>query len=481
MFMHDATSRVGATIVASKPWGGRFGASTDRRIEAFTESISFDSRLFKQDIQGSIAHARMLATVGLLTDDECQQVVRALLEIQARIENGQFPFEMEREDVHMHIEAALVEALGDVGRKLHSARSRNDQVATDLKLWARAALDRIEALLIQLQAAFVGAADRYQDVIVPGYTHMQRAQPVLAAHNFLAYVEKLERDRSRLADCRKRLNIIPLGAAALAGTSLPIDRDMVARDLGFDGVAANSLDAASDRDFVIESVFVLALIAEHLAGWAEEWILWSTQEFGFLDLPDAICTGSSIMPQKKNPDVLELIRGRSARVIGALNTLLVLIKGLPLAYNRDLQEDKEPLFDAVDTVEACLHLAAVVVDGATLRAGKIAEQLDEGFLDATTLMEYLIAQGVPQRTSHEVIGRLVGLCEQRGLKRLGNLSDAELSAAHPKLGPKARDFLGVQNAINAFRSHGSTAPAEVEKQLKKWKLRLQLPRNDQPA
>jgi argininosuccinate lyase len=474
MFTHRVTCRLGVSNVASKPWGGRFGARTDRRIEEFTESISFDSRLFKQDIQGSIAHAHMLTRVGLLTDGECQQVVQALLEIQARIESGHFPFVLEREDVHMHIEAALIEVLGDVGRKLHSARSRNDQVATDLKLWTREALGGIDAQLIGLQAAFVRAADRHGDVIVPGYTHLQRAQPVLVAHCFLAYVEKLERDRLRLADCRKRLNVLPLGVAALAGTSLPIDRDFVARELGFDEVAANSLDAASDRDFVLESVFVLTMIAGHLAGWAEEWILWSTQEFGFLNLPDAICTGSSIMPQKKNPDVLELIRGRSARVVGALTTLLVLIKGLPLAYNRDLQEDKEPLFDAVDTVEACLNLAAVVVDGASLRAGKIAERLDEGFLDATTLMEFLIVQGVPQRTAHEVIGRLVALCEQRGLKRLADLSDAELTEAHPKLGALARDRLGVANAIKAFQSYGSTAPAEVEKQLGRWKLRLHM-------
>ncbi len=248
----------------------------------------------------------------------------------------------------------------------------------------------------------------------------------------------------------------------------------MARELGFETVAANSLDVSSDRDFVIESVFVLTMIAEHLAGWAEEWILWSTQEFGFLALPDAICTGSSIMPQKKNPDVLELIRGRAARVVGSLTTLLVLIKGLPLAYNRDLQEDKEPLFDAFDTVEACLELAAVVVEGAALRGDRIAERLDEGFLDATTLMEYLIRQGVPQRTAHEVIGRLVGLCERRALKGLADLTDAELVEAHPQLGPAARGVLGVENAINAFQSYGSTAPAEVEKQLERWKLRLQM-------
>ena len=331
----------------------------------------------------------------------------------------------------MNIEAALIEKLGDVGRKLHTARSRNDQVATDLKLWTRDALARLDTKLVALEQALVASAERHQGLILPGYTHLQRAQPVLAAHYFLAYVEKFERDRGRLADCRKRLNYLPLGAAALAGTSLPIDRDSVAAELGFDGLAGNSLDISSDRDFALESAFAAALIALHLSGWAEEWILWSTQEFGFLSLPDSLCTGSSIMPQKKNPDVLELIRGRSARVIGSLTTLLVLIKGLPLAYNRDLQEDKEPLFDAFDTVEACLDLAGVVVSGATLRAERIAEHLDEGFLDATTVMEFLIQQGVPQRTAHAVIGRLVGLCESRGLKRLADLEDAELIAAHP--------------------------------------------------
>src|ERR1700722_4978677 len=374
--------------MANKPWSGRFGEKTDSRVEEFTQSISFDRRLFKQDIQGSIAHANMLATVGLLNATECQQIVRGLSEIQAEIESGQFPFVREREDVHMHIEAALVEKLGDVGRKLHTGRSRNDQVATDLKLWVRESLDRIDVHLGNLQRAFVQMAVRHREVILPGYTHMQRAQPVLAPHVFLAYVEKLERDRGRLANSRQRLNLLPLGAAALAGTSLPIDRYTVAHELGFDGVVANSLDASSDRDFALETVFVLTVIAEHLSGWAEEWILWNTQEFGFLKLPDAICTGSSIMPQKKNPDVLELIRGRTARLVGNLTTLLVLVKGLPLAYNRDLQEDKEPLFDAFDTVEACLELATVAVSGMTFRVEKIESQLDLGFLDATTVMEF---------------------------------------------------------------------------------------------
>jgi argininosuccinate lyase len=458
--------------VASKPWGGRFGSGTDRRVEQFTESISFDRRLFEHDIQGSIAHARMLAHVELLTPDECQQIVRSLSEIRAEIESGRFPFVLEREDVHMHIEAALIEKLGDVGRKLHTGRSRNDQVATDVKLWTRDALDRIDDRLVALQRTFVASAERHKEIILPGYTHMQRAQPVLAAHYFLAYVEKLERDRGRLLDCRKRLNVLPLGAAALAGTSLPIDRQHVANALGFDDVAANSLDVSSDRDFALESVFLLTVIAEHLAGWAEEWVLWSTQEFSFLALPDAICTGSSIMPQKKNPDVLELIRGRSARVIGDLTTLLVLIKGLPLAYNRDLQEDKEPLFDAFDTVGACLEMAAVVVEGASLRADRIAARLDEGYLDATTLMEHLILKGVPQRTAHELIGHLVGECERRGLKRLADLPDEEFSRSHAALGAGVKSVLGVANAVKAFQSYGSTGPGEVEKQLERWKERL---------
>jgi argininosuccinate lyase len=460
--------------VASKPWGGRFGEKTDRRVEQFTESISFDRRLFEHDIRASIAHAEMLFHVGLLTPDECQQIVRGLTEIRAEIEAGRFAFVLEREDVHMHVEAALIDRLGDVGRKLHTARSRNDQVATDVKLWVRDALDRIDERLLALQRAFVAAAERHRTLILPGYTHLQRAQPVLAPHYFLAFVEKLARDRDRLADCRRRVNVLPLGAAALAGTTLPIDRDQVAGALGFEGVAANSLDVSSDRDFALESVFVLALIAEHLSGWAEEWVLWSTQEFSFLALPDAICTGSSIMPQKKNPDVLELIRGRTARVIGALNTLLVLIKGLPLAYNRDLQEDKEPLFDAFDTVEACLELATVVVEGARLRADRISARLDEGYLDATTLMEYLIKEGVPQRTAHEVIGHLVGLCEQRGTRRLADLPDEVFTRAHSKLGPGVKEILGVANAVKAFRSYGSTAPEEVEKQLTRWKEQLEI-------
>jgi argininosuccinate lyase len=462
----------GMCFVSKRAWGGRFRAQTDQKVVAFTESISFDHRLFEQDVRGSIAHARMLSRVGMLDRKECDQIVQSLTEIRAEIAEHRFPFTPEQEDVHMHIEAALIERLGDVGRKLHTARSRNDQVSNDLRLWIRDAIDLVDDLLLALQSEWVSFAGRHIAVIIPGYTHLQRAQPILAAHYALAYVEKFERDRARLSDCRKRVNTLSLGAAALAGTSLPIDRAFVARELGFAQVAANSLDISSDRDFVVESVFVLTLIAEHLSGWAEEWVLWSTQEFAFLTLPDAVCTGSSIMPQKKNPDVCELIRGKTARVVGDLTSLLVLLKGLPLAYNRDLQEDKRPLFDAFDTVSACLDLAALVVSGAQLNVEHIQKTIDQGFLDATTLMEWLICREVPQRTAHEVIGKLVSLCEQRGC-RLIDLNDGDLLAAHSAFGGgDARASLGVENAVRAFRSVGSTAPDEVASQLAAWESKL---------
>ena len=448
-----------------KTWGGRFTGGTDSRVEAFTESISFDRRLYRHDIIGSQAHARMLAEVKLLTAPEAEQIVAALDEIGAQIDAGQMEFSISLEDIHTHIERALIAKLGDTGRKLHTGRSRNDQVVTDLKLWTRDAIDELDGLLAELQKAFVESAERERGVVIPGYTHLQRAQPVLAAHYFLAYVEKFQRDRDRLRDCRARLNVLPLGAAALAGTSLPIDRESVRAKLGFDSVARNSLDVSSDRDFALEFVFTLALIATHLSGWAEEWVIWSTTEFDFLDLPDAFCTGSSIMPHKKNPDVLELTRGKSGRVIGALQQLFVLVKGLPLAYNRDLQEDKTALFDAFDTVAGCLSVAAPLVRQTKLRREVIASRLDAGFLDATTLMEALIARGVPMRSAHEAVGNLVRECEQRKC-RLADLPDAMFPV------PEVKASLGVANALAAFQSYGSTAPAEVERQLREWKERL---------
>jgi argininosuccinate lyase len=335
----------------------------------------------------------------------------------------------------------------------------------------RDALDAVDDRLLDLQRALVESARRERDVVLPGYTHLQRAQPVLAAHYFLAYVEKYQRDRERLADSRKRVNTLPLGAAALAGTSLPIDRDFVRQQLGFDTVAANSLDVSSDRDFLLEFVFDLSMIALHLAGWAEEWVLWSTTEFSFLALPDAFCTGSSIMPHKKNPDVLELIRGKSARVAGALQRLFLLVKGLPLAYNRDLQEDKEALFDAADTVTASLELAAALVRETRFRREEIARRLEDGYLDATTLMEFLVAQGMPLRSAHEAVGKLVRMGEERR-QRLAELPPEVYDSLNPGLSSKVYSVLGVANTLAAFRSYGSTAPAEVERQLTAWEERL---------
>ena len=415
----------------------------------------------------------MLAGVGLISEDECKQIEAALTEIEGELDRNELPMQIELEDIHMHIEQALINRLGDIGRKLHTARSRNDQVSTDLRLWCRDAIDGLDQQLTELQRSFVSRCARDADVILPAYTHLQRAQPVLAPHYWLAYCEKFERDRERLADCRKRLNRSGLGAAAVAGTSLPIDRDQTAKELNFEAVAANSLDVSSDRDFVLELAFTLTVIAEHLSGWAEEWILWSTIEYRFLTLPQQFCTGSSIMPQKINPDVLELIRGKTARVIGNLQSLLVLVKGLPLAYNRDLQEDKVPLFDSVDTVSACLGLAAPMVRDAELNRDHIASGLDRGYLDATTLMEFMIQHGVPQRSAHHLVGDLVGKAIQQQVP-LAKLDPQEFRDAHEVLDERVFEVIGVENAIQAFRSYGSTAPSEVASHVAAWQKKLDL-------
>lgn len=458
--------------MASPSRSGVFDSGSDRRVEQFCESISFDSRLYKDDIRGSIAHATMLANQGLISNAERDQITATLGEIEVQLDEGKLPFRIELEDIHMHIEQSLIDRLGDVGRKLHTARSRNDQVSTDFRLWVRGAIDRIDARLIDLQKAFLGRCDGDFDCIVPAYTHLQRAQPVLASHYWLAYIEKFQRDRERLADCRKRLNKCSLGVAAVAGTTLPIDRQSTAKQLQFDEITTNSLDTSSDRDFALEAAFCLSVIATHLSGWAEEWILWSTVEYGFIKLPHAFCTGSSIMPQKVNPDVLELTRGKSARVIGNLQTLFVLIKGLPLAYNRDLQEDKPPIFDSFDTVDACLELAAPLVAGAELRRESIASRLEEGYLDATTLMEYLISRGLPQRTAHHLVGAIVGEA-MRLRKPLKDLSLETFQKHESSLDESVYQVLGVDNAVKAFVSEGSTAPKSVRTQIDLWKERLQ--------
>lgn len=454
-----------------KRWSGVFREKTAPSVERFTESISFDWRLFREDIAGSIAHAHMLAKVGLLSPQEATKLEEALLEIQQEIERGEFPLRPELEDIHMHLEQALVDRLGELGKKLHTARSRNDQVATDLRLWVRRAIDEIDGRLADLQRAFVQRCDKDWDVIVPAYTHLRRAQPVLAAHMWLAYCERLERDRQRLSDCRRRVNQCPLGSAAIAGTSLPIDREITAHQLGFDGITQNSIDATCDRDFIAEFLFDLALIAVHLSGWAEDWILWSSTEFDFLRLPDAYCTGSSIMPQKRNPDVLELVRGKCARVLGDLQTILVLLKGLPLGYNRDLQEDKIPLFDAYETVRDSLEIAAEIVLHAELNRERLRNGVEVGFLDATTLMEFLIRRGIPQRDAHHAVGRLVRRAMDSG-RTLRELTLAEFQDEVPGVGPEVYQCLGARSAVEAMQSLGSTNPELVRARIARWKEKL---------
>ncbi|MBQ2821067.1 MAG: argininosuccinate lyase [Thermoguttaceae bacterium] len=457
---------------ANKAWGGVFEEAADPRMEKFSESISFDRRLYRQDIRGSQAHAKMLAKVGVLTADEAKAICDGLDGILADIEAGNFEYSIKLEDIHMHVEKELINRIGDTGRKLHTGRSRNDQVSTDFRLWVRDAIDKMDSLLKNLQKAFIGRCDEDFDCILPGFTHTQRAQPVLAPHYWLCYVEKFARDRERLADCRKRTNTLSLGAAALAGTSIPIDRFETARLLEFERVAANSLDVSSDRDFALEFTFCLAVIAEHLSTWAEEWILWSTCEFNFIKLPQKFCTGSSIMPQKVNPDLLELIRGKTARVIGDLQTLMVLVKGLLLAYNRDLQEDKTPVFDAFDTVSASLDLAADMVRDAKLNREAINERLEKGYLDATTFMEFLIKRGIPQRTAHGMVGRLVRSAMNRGIP-LAELPLQEFQAEDPSIDDSVYEILGVRKAIDAFQSYGSTAANQVRYQIDTWKKNIE--------
>jgi argininosuccinate lyase len=457
--------------VNSPSRSGVFQASTDERLEAFAESISFDRRLYRHDIRGSIAHAQMLSSVGLINSDEFSQIRDTLREIEAELDANQLPIRFELEDIHMHIEQALIDRIGDVGRKLHTARSRNDQISTDIRMWIRDALDEVDARLEELQKAFLGRCDADFDVILPAYTHLQRAQPVLAPHYWLAYIEKFSRDRQRIADCRQRVNQCSLGVAAVAGTTLPINRDQTAELLEFDSVTANSLDTSSDRDFMLESAFVLSVIASHLSGWAEEWILWSTIEFNFIKIPQAFCTGSSIMPQKVNPDTLELTRGKSARVMGNLQTLMLLVKNLPLAYNRDLQEDKPPLFDSFDTVLAMLELAAPIVAGSELQRESIDDRLERGYLDATTLMEWMIRKGMPQRRAHHLVGAIVGEAMEQGVP-LSELPLEALRKHAEEIDQTVYECLGSKNAISAFVSYGSTAPSQVRAQIDRWKEQL---------
>ncbi len=447
-------------MTKGKLWGGRFGEATDALVASFTASVDFDRRLYHYDILGSIAHVRMLAHVGVLTPAERDQIVQGLERIEAEIDAGRFDWKSELEDVHTNIEARLIEHVGEVGKKLHTARSRNDQVATDLRLYLRDGIDALRDALKHLQTAIVARAESEADTIMPGFTHLQIAQPVTFGHHLLAWFEMLARDGERLRDVRRRVNVLPLGSAALAGTSYPIDRAYTAKLLGFDDVARNSLDAVSDRDFAIEFVGACAVLMMHLSRMSEELVLWSSPLFGFVELADAYCTGSSIMPQKKNPDVPELVRGKSARVQGHLVALLTLMKAQPLAYNRDNQEDKLPVFDTLDTTLICLRVYAGLVETLSVRRERLAQAAGEGYATATDLADYLVRKGVPFRDAHEIVGRAVrvGLASGRDLAQLAL---GELQACDKRIAADVYDVLAPSGSVKARRHVGGTAPDEV--------------------
>ncbi|GFP84858.1 argininosuccinate lyase chloroplastic [Phtheirospermum japonicum] len=475
---HRSPFSVSAVQMSSKEaklWGGRFEESTTATVEKFTESISFDKGLYKHDIMGSRAHASMLARQGLISDGDRDKILEGLNEIERLIERGEFAWRTDREDVHMNIEAALTDLVGEPAKKLHTARSRNDQVCTDFRLWCRDAIDAIVLRIKHLQISLVKLALKNEGLIVPGYTHLQRAQPVLLAHLLLAYVEELERDAGRLLDCRARLNFCPLGACALAGTGLPIDRFMTSEALGFTAPMRNSIDAVSDRDFVLEFLSANSIAAVHLSRLGEEWVLWASEEFGFIIPSDSVSTGSSIMPQKKNPDPMELVRGKSARVIGDLVSLLVLCKGLPHAYNRDLQEDKEPVFDSAKTIMGMLEVSAEFAENITFNWERIKNALPAGHLDATTLADYLVKKEIPFRTSHDIVGRAVALCVSKNCQ-LQDVSLTDLRSISTTFDEDVYEFLGVENSIKNFSSYGSTGSECVSSQLDYWVTKLDISR-----
>lgn len=444
----------------NKTWGGRFSEGTDAFVKTFTASVDFDRRLYHQDIDASLAHARMLTHVGVLSVTDRDAIVQGLEAIRAEIERGEFPWSADLEDVHMNIEARLTERIGAAGKRLHTGRSRNDQVATDLRLYLNTAIDAITGQLLRLQRALVTLAEREADTIMPGFTHLQVAQPITFGHHLLAWVEMLRRDWERLQQCRQRVNVMPLGAAALAGTSYPIDREFTATLLGFAKPAENSLDAVSDRDFAIEFVAASALLMTHLSRFSEELVIWSSAQFDFIDLPDRFCTGSSIMPQKKNPDVPELIRGKVGRVNGHLMALLTLMKGQPLAYNKDNQEDKEPLFDTVDTVLDCLRAFADMAPALRPKRENMYRAAKQGFATATDLADYLVRQGLPFRDAHEVVGQAVRLGVDTG-RDLAELTLAELQALSPLIKADVFQLLTLEGAVAARDHLGGTAPAQV--------------------
>jgi argininosuccinate lyase len=452
-----------------KLWGGRFGGDTAESVEAFTASVDVDQRLYRHDIAGSIAHARMLARQRVIPARDARKIVRGLKAIQNEIKRGVFPFTTGDEDIHMNIERRLTQKIGAAGAKLHTARSRNDQVALDMRLFLRDEVRLIISDVTTLQHELARAAKRHIDVIMPGYTHLQRAQPVLLSHHLLAYYDMFQRDRERFAGALDRINVLPLGSGALAGTTFPIDRNYVAKLLGFPRVSKNSIDAVADRDFVLEFLSTSAILFVHLSRLAEELVLWCSQEFGFVDLPDGYCTGSSMMPQKKNPDVPELIRGKTGRVFGHLLGMLTIMKGLPLAYNRDLQEDKVPLFDTVDTVKASVRIAAEILRGLKVKKERMMEAVRDGFMNATDLADYLVGRGVPFRSAHAVVGRIVQHCLAAG-RRIEELPLAEMRRFSPKIENDIYRYLSAESVIGRRRALGGTARANVTRRLKELEV-----------
>ncbi len=452
--------------MSEKPWAGRFTQPTDKFVEEFTASIDFDKRMYSYDIQGSIAHARMLARQGIIAAEEADTIVGGLEAILADIDAGNFEFSVSLEDIHMNIEARLIERIGAVGGKLHTARSRNDQVALDVRLYLRDELKEILGYLDKLQEALLAQAEGNLSVIMPGYTHLQTAQPVLFAHHMLAYYEMVKRDAGRMADVLKRLNVMPLGAGALAGTTFPIDREWVAEQLGFDGVTRNSLDSVSDRDFALEFCSASSILMMHLSRLSEELILWSSADFDFVELTDAFCTGSSIMPQKKNPDVPELVRGKTGRVYGNLISLLTLMKSLPLAYNKDMQEDKEPLFDTIDTVKGSLKIFADMIAEMKVRAENMRVAAARGFSTATDVADYVVRKGLPFRQAHEVVGKTVRYCIENK-KDIPELSIDEFKQFSDLIADDIYDYVTLDASVNARRATGGTAREAVEREIKR--------------
>jgi argininosuccinate lyase len=446
---------------SAKAWSGRFNEPVSELVKRYTASIHFDKRLAEFDIQGSLAHSKMLGAQGIISQDDVKQIAQGLNEILAEIRAGQFEWRLDLEDVHLNIEKRLTDKIGDAGKRLHTGRSRNDQVSTDVRLWLRAVADDVIVGIRKLQTAIVDLAETHFDTAMPGFTHLQVAQPVTFGHHLLAYFEMLQRDAARFADARKRINRLPLGAAALAGTSYPIDREMVAKELGFDGVCENSLDAVSDRDFAIEFTAAAALVMTHLSRFSEELILWSSPRFAFVDIADRFCTGSSIMPQKKNPDVPELVRGKTGRVTGHLMALLTLMKSQPLAYNKDNQEDKEPLFDTADTLLVTLEIYADMLRGITVNKEAMRTAATEGFATATDLADYLVKKGTPFRDAHEVVALAVRHAVDKGCD-LSDLSLAELQKFSAQISDDVYQVLTLEGSL-ASRNHiGGTAPAQVK-------------------